>query len=477
MTAMSTSALAELASVKVLVVDDEPDLRLGLRMLLAGSGFSVEEAGSGAEAIAVFERSGADIVLTDLQMPGMSGADLLAEIKRRAPATVVAILTGFGTIQTAVWCMQHGASYFLTKPFDNAELVTLCTRLGLQTLADRRGARAMDPGSLVAVDPRMRRVLDLVRRVAPTPVPVLIEGETGVGKEVVARAVHELSGAAGKPFLAVNAAALPDTLLESELFGHTRGAFTGADSDRAGIFAEARGGTVFLDEIASMSLPFQGKLLRVLQEKIVRPLGGARDVPVDFRLVTATNRDLAALIRTGAFREDLFYRLRVVTIHVPPLKERPADVVPLALQFLARATSVCLGPAARVPELTKDAIDALVAHPWPGNVRELENTMQRAVVVSPGDRILPHHLGLGVAGWDAPGSVGEGDYEASKRRVVERFQREFVQRALESAKGNVTQAAQSCGLTRAALQRILKSLDIDRIDFGEGPGAASRMHS
>ena len=464
---MDRPALPELASVKMLVVDDEADIRLGLRMLLAARGFDVAEAASGAEALAAFERRGADIVLTDLQMPGMSGAELLAEIKRRAPSTIVAILTGFGTIPTAVWCMQRGASYFLTKPFDNEELLTLFTRLGRQVLAGRQHVRPVDAGSLVAQEPRMQRVLDLVRRVAPTPVAVLIEGETGAGKEVVARAVHELSGVASRPFLAVNAAALPDTLLESELFGHTRGAFTGADETRAGIFAEARGGTVFLDEIASMSLPFQGKLLRVLQDKLVRPLGGARDVPVDFRLVTATNRDLAALIKSGAFREDLYYRLRVVTIHVPPLRERPMDIVPLALQFLARATAVCLGPATPVPELTKDAIDALLAHPWPGNVRELENTMQRAVVVSPGDRILPHHLGLGALEWDAGSSPGAEDYEVQKRRAVERFQREFVQRALETAKGNVTQAALSCGLTRAAFQRILKTLEIDRREFGE----------
>jgi transcriptional regulator with PAS, ATPase and Fis domain len=332
-------------------------------------------------------------------------------------------------------------------------------------LAGRRGARATDAGSLVAEDPRMRRVLDLVRRVAPTPVAVLIEGETGAGKEVVARALHELSAAARRPFLAVNAAALPDTLLESELFGHGRGAFTGADSEHAGIFEQARGGTVFLDEVASMSLAFQGKLLRVLQDKLVRPLGGVRDVPVDFRLVTATNRDLGALIKSGAFREDLFYRLRVVTIHVPTLRERPGDVVPLALTFLARATAVCLGAAARVPELTKDAIDALVAHRWPGNVRELENAMQHAVVVCAGDRILPHHLGLGVGAWDAGSAAGADDYEDGKRRAVERFQREFVQRALETAKGNVTQAAQSCGLTRAAFQRILKQLGIERAAF------------
>jgi len=455
----------DLSSVRVLVVEDEPDIRLGLRMLLAGRGFAVAEAASGADALREFERVGADVVLTDLQMPGMAGTDLLAEVKRRAPSTIVVVLTGFGTIQAAVWCVQHGAAHFLTKPFDNDELLRLMTRLGRQVLAARRERRADGVEPVVAEDPRMLRVMELVRRVAPTPVSVLIEGETGTGKEVVARAIHELSNVADRPFLAVNAAALPDTLLESELFGHVRGAFTGADSDRAGLFALAKGGTVFLDEASSMSLAFQGKLLRVLQEKVVRPLGGARDVPVEFRLVSATNRDLAALIREGAFREDLYFRLRVVSIVVPPLRQRPDDVVPLALRFLAKATAVCLGPNAPVPEMTKDAADALCAHPWPGNVRELENAMQRAVVVCAGDRVLPHHLGLGADGWDAAGEDPAADYEGGKRRVVERFQREFVQRALENAKGNITQAATTCGLTRAAFQRIVKQLGIERAAF------------
>ncbi len=472
-----TATRDDLGAVRVLVVDDEPDLRAGLRMLLAGRGFRVEDAGSGAEAIAAFSKRPADIVVTDLQMPGMSGADLLVEIKRRAPGTVVAILTGFGTIQTAVWCMQHGAAHFLTKPFDNEELVRLLTRIALQVVVSRRERDGTEAGGLVAEDPRMLRVVELIRRVAPTPVPVLVEGETGTGKEVVARAIHDLAGPPGRPFLAVNAAALPDTLLESELFGHVKGAFTGADQDHAGLFERAKGGTVFLDEIASMSLAFQGKLLRVLQEKVVRPLGGAHDVPVAFRLIAATNRELDALIRDGRFRDDLLYRLRVVAVRVPPLRERPADVLPLATRFLARAAAACLGADAVPPSLSDDAAAALAGHRWPGNVRELENAMQRAVVVCSGDVILPHHLGLGTGAWDEPApeapsapqaaDADPGDYEEEKRRAVERFQREFVQRALENAKGNVTHAASLCGLTRAAFQRILKQLEIDRRSFAD----------
>ncbi len=451
----------ELSTIHVLVVDDEEDIRTGLRLLLTARGFRVSTAASGAEALRLVDREGADIVVTDLQMPGMSGAELLAEVKKRSAETAVIVLTGFGTIQTAVWCMAEGASHFLTKPSDNDEIVTILTRVGRQILAARHPGERV----VVAVDPRMQRALELVRRVAPTPVPVLVEGETGVGKEVIARAIHERSTVCARPFLAVNAAALPDTLLEAELFGYVRGAFTGADADRKGLFEEARGGTVFLDEVGSMSLAFQGKLLRVLQEKVVRPLGASRDVSVDFRLVAATNRDLAELSRSGAFREDLYYRLRVVSIHVPPLRERPLDILPLAEHFLARAAGACLGLAAPVPLLTDDSVAALLAYRWPGNVRELQNTMQRAVVVCGGDRIRPHHLGLGTSGWGASASESADDYEEGKRRAVERFQREFVQRALENARGNVTQAASACGLTRAAFQRILRQLGIDRAEF------------
>jgi DNA-binding NtrC family response regulator len=454
-----------LAGLRVLVVDDEADIVLGLRMLLTPLGADVGTAASGREAVEYLGEHGADLVLTDLQMPEMSGTALLAEIQSRWPSTVVVILTGFGTIQTAVWCLQNGASHFLTKPFDNQEILRLVARVGRHILAGREGHAPADDNGIVAEHPRMRSVLDLVRRVARAPVPVLVHGETGTGKELIARHIHAHSAVADRPFLAVNAAALPDTLLESELFGHERGAFTGAEKERVGLFEQADGGTVFLDEIASMSLAFQGKLLRVLQEKVVRRLGSGADVPVSFRLVAATNRDLEEAIREGTFREDLYYRLQVVSIRVPPLRERASDIPLIARNLLARAAARCLGPSARVPELMPSALDALTAHDWPGNVRELENAVQRAVVVCAGERVLPHHLGLGASPWEAAAQETDDDYEDGKRRALERFQREFVERALEATSGNVTQAATRCGLTRAALQRILRALDIDRTAF------------
>ncbi len=466
---------ADLAALRVLVVDDEADIRLGLRKLLATIGIVAREADSGAAALSRLDEEEADLVVTDLMMPGLSGVELLGEVKRRRPETMVMLLTGYGTVQTAVQCLQAGAAHFLTKPFDNEEILGLVRRLGRQLLARRAPTPVRDGTTcaFVAEDPRTRRVLELVARVAPTPLPVLVEGESGTGKELVARAVHAASAVADRPFRAVNCAAMTDTLLESELFGHRRGAFTGADRDRAGLFEEAGGGTVFLDEVASMSPAFQGALLRVLQEKTVRPVGASTDRQVDFRLVAATNRDLEAMVREGAFREDLYYRLQVVRLQVPPLRERPGDVLPLAHAFLERVAAECLGPEAPVPELSHEAAAALEAHRWPGNVRELENAVQRAVVVCCGERILPFHLGLD-QGWGGaavprnatgPDGAEVGDYSAAKQAAVERFQREFVQRALERSRGNVSRAAAACGMTRVALQKILKQLGIDRAAF------------
>lgn len=466
----------DLDGLSLLIVDDESDLRLGLRRLLEPLGAAIREAAHGEEALCRMEEAPADLVLSDLSMPGMSGVELLPRLRARWPTTAVVVLTGYGTVQSAVTCMQAGAATFLTKPCDNQEIVDVVSRLGRQRLA----ARAPSAGdtALIAVDARMRAVLDLVARVAPSPATVLIEGESGSGKELIARRIHAGSLVAGRGFHAVNAAALPDTLLEAELFGYRRGAFTGADRDKDGLFVTAAGGTVFLDEVASMSLAFQGKLLRVLQERVVRPLGATADVAVDFRLVAATNRDLETLIRSGSFREDLYYRLRVVSIPVPPLRERPDDVLPLARHFLAQVAATCLPRGAPTPVFSDAALAALRTHRWPGNVRELMNAVQRAVIVGGGSWIEPHHLGLGLAATVAalaaamPTTSADPDYESAKRDVIERFQREFVARALERTGGNVSAAAERCGMTRAALQRIMRALAIEREGFLHGKATA-----
>ena len=461
---MAPGTTNDLSALSVLVVDDESDIRLGIQKLLGRLGVNARVAEDGQHALELLDERGADLVLTDLNMPRLGGVELLAKIKERWPETAVMILTGFGTIQSAVSCLQGGAAQFITKPFDNDELLRLTERLGRQLLAAR--AAPTEHEGIVAEDPAMRRVLELVERVAQSPLPVLVEGESGTGKEVIARLIHDRSPVAKKPFQAVNAAALPDSLLESELFGHLQGSFTGADHDRDGIFSTARGGTVFLDEVASMSPSFQSKLLRVLQEKVVRPLGSAADRPVDFRLIAASNKDLSALIAAREFREDLFYRLGVVRIHLPRLADRSLDILPLANLILGRAARTCLGPDAAVPELSSAAVDALTAHPWPGNVRELENAIHRAVIVALAGRILPHHLGLEDRSWSTSDSgPDEIPYAEGKQLAIERFQRDFVRRALELTQGNISQAAERCGMTRAALQRILRQHGIDRDDF------------
>ena len=463
---MTLAPALDLSRLRVLVVEDEADIRVGLARLVESVGAKAWQAENGLVALEVLESRRVDVVLTDLMMPKMGGAELLSEIKRRAPAVEVVILTGYGTVQSAVQCLLGGAAHFLTKPFENATVVQLVERLGRQVLASRESGAA----TLLAEDARMQPVLELIARVAKSSVPVLIEGESGTGKELVARAIHTRSSVVERPFLAVNSAALPDALLESELFGHERGAFTGAEQEREGIFAQADGGTVFLDEVASMSPSFQGKLLRVLQEKVVRRLGGVTDEPVDFRLLAATNRDLEGLIRAGEFRDDLFYRLGVVRIFVPPLRERPADIPLLANHFLRRSVDTSLERGARAPAFSEAALSELSKHSWPGNVRELENAVQRAVIVCSGSTIEPWHLGLGRSGWQTLASQAASDdaptdYAASKQRALEEFQREFVHRALEEAGGNVSHAASACGMTRAALQRIMRQLGIERSSF------------
>jgi len=454
--------------LRVLVVDDEPDVLLGLRMLAESLQADVRAASSAETALREIGPWVPHVVLSDITMGEMSGLDLLSAVKRQHPDTRVILITGFGTIELAVTAMHRGAAHFITKPFDNEEILDTLRRFGQQVLLEERlrSEPAAGPATLIANDPKMVALLRLIDRVAPTAMSVLIQGESGVGKELVARALHERGPAAKSPFLAVNTAALPDALLESELFGHKRGAFTGADRDRKGIFEMAAGGTVFLDEIGLMSPSFQGKLLRVLQERTVVPLGTTEPVPVTFRLVAATSRNLRESMERGEFREDLYYRLRVVTIDVPPLRERPLDIAPLAAHFLSKYANAALHE--RPPTPTPEALEELQRHSWPGNVRELENCMQRALVLARGGVIGTEHLGLHeeIPAWAA---AVEGDqslsYEEGKQRAVQEFQRRYIERALREANGNISRAARVCGLTRAALQRIMKSLGFDRKHF------------
>jgi DNA-binding NtrC family response regulator len=457
--------------LRVLVVDDEGDVRLGLRLLMESVGAEVREAASGEQALRTVESWVPHVVLSDITMDGMSGVELLSVLARNHPDIRVVLITGFGTIELAVEAMRSGAAHFITKPFDNDEILDTVARYGREALV-REKIRLLEAAPtggepvIIAEDPRMKTVLDLVGQVAPTSMSVLIQGESGTGKELIARAIHARSESRDSPFLAVNSAALPDTLLESELFGHRKGAFTGADRNREGIFAQAGGGTVFLDEIALMSPAFQGKLLRVLQEKSVIPLGSATAVPVDFRLIAATSRDLRSLIEEGKFRDDLYYRLRVVTIDLPPLRERPGDIAPLAAYFLAKYQAKFVARTGRQPALSAGALEELQGQPWKGNARELENCIQRALVLARNGEILASHLGLAddEGPWSLPGP-GTLSYEEGKQEALKVFKRRFIERALMQTEGNVTRAAERCGLTRAAFQRIMRTLGLDRNQF------------
>ena len=472
MTASSDIAPAwDRGELRVLVVDDEPDVRLGLRLLAESIQAEVRDAESGEKALEICRSWVPHLVLSDIAMDGMSGVELLSALGRNHPETRVVLITGFGTIELAVEAMRRGAVHFITKPFDNDEVLQTVVRYGQEAVIREKASRLKPPPGedaplIIAEDPRMKAVLELVRKVAPTPMSVLIQGESGSGKELIARAIHDQSEMRERPFLAVNSAALPDTLLESELFGHRKGAFTGADRNREGIFSRARGGTVFLDEIALMSPAFQGKLLRVLQEKTVVPLGTTTAEPVDFRLVAATSRDLTKRIEDGEFREDLFYRLRVVTVDLPPLRERPEDIVPLATHFLAKYSDQIAAHADRPPYLSAAAISELKVTPGRATCASWRTASSVPWCSCDGDEILPDHLGLGEdeGPWSTPDLEGLS-YEAGKQEALQAFQRRFIERALAKTGGNVTHAADKCGLTRAAFQRIMRSLRLDRNQF------------
>ncbi|GEJ59121.1 sigma-54-dependent transcriptional regulator [Anaeromyxobacter diazotrophicus] len=433
----------------VLVVDDEPKLGKYVTQALELDGHAVVRAGGGREALALLAERSCDVVVTDLRMPDVDGLAVLQAARALPSPPEVIVMTAFGTAESAVAAMKAGAADYVTKPFALDEL-----RLRVRRLAEQRGAaargdrllRQLTP-DLVAESAAMKAVLAAARQVAPTDATVLLLGESGTGKSQLARYVHFQSRRASGPFVEVHCAALPETLLEGELFGHEKGAFTGAVQRKAGHLAAADGGTLFLDEIGELPAATQVKLLRFLQERTFVPLGATEPRTVDVRVVAATNRDLAAAVAEGAFREDFYYRLDVFAIRVPPLRDRPEDVLPLAERFLAARGLPAdkLEPAAR---------QRLAAHRWPGNVRELENALQRALILAGEGGIGPAHVApSGPAGRSrgAAELLGEGFQ-------LDAFERDLLLAALERAGGNKTHAAQLLGITRRRLYSMLASL-------------------
>jgi DNA-binding NtrC family response regulator len=460
---------------RVLIVDDERAIRLSLSGLLEREGYDVVAAATYDEAIAAIG-GGVDLVLTDLALgKGGGGLEILREVKQQSVDTPVVMITAHGSEKVAVDAMKAGADDYVPKPFDNDEIRLLVGRLLRQHQVARehelllaRVERDYGSGSIVGAGKAMAGVLDSIARVADTDLSVLVRGESGTGKELVAQALHQRGRRARRPFVAVNAAAIHRELVESELFGHEKGSFTGASARRIGRFEAADGGTIFLDEIGDMPLETQAKVLRVLEEREIERVGGLRPIEVDVRVVAATHRDLEAEVKRGRFRQDLYYRLRVVEIVLPPLRERMEDVPVLVERFLEKA-AVRLGRPKR--SLSPSALAALGCHPFPGNVRELRNLVEHAVVLAEGERIEASDLRLDGVEPGAQVTVGQGKtFADAKKQAVEEFERRFLRQALREHDGNVSRTAEAIGMVRQSLQQKLRELGIRAAEIGGDEG-------
>ena len=467
---------------RILIADDEDGLRWVLEKGLKQAGYRVLAVKDGESALQEVEAEPFDLILLDIRMPGVDGLTLLAKIREARPDTLVVIMTAHGTMETAIQAMQRGAYDYLAKPFDMDEVLLLAERaLSVRRLRQevsrlKTGLQEVwEFGALVGRHPRMQEVYKTIGRVAASDVTVLLRGESGTGKELVARAIHHYSRRAGRPFVAVSGAAIPGTLLETELFGHERGAFTDAKERKLGRLELAHGGTLYLDEVGDMPLDLQAKLLRALQERVFERVGGHDLVRVDLRVLAATNRDLETMMSEGRFREDLFYRLNVVTLALPPLRDRREDIPLLAEHFLAKYAGD-LGERALAPE----ALDRLVGYDWPGNVRELENVIQRAMVMAGGGVILPEHLPIGPVSARATVSADATLEEVIEKKLAEcvrglggrpganlyelmvgLVEKPLLRAVLRETAGNQVKAAALLGINRNTLRKKLKEHGID----------------
>ena len=454
----------------ILVADDEADIRSSLRMILEYEGFELAEASSGPEAIQRVEALHPDAALLDIKMPRMDGLEALAELRRREPELPVVMISGHGTIQTAVEATRLGAFDFMEKPLER-DRVLLVLRNAIEQrrlLVENRDLRLSFEESfrLVGASPALLQAQEAVARAAPTRASVLITGESGTGKELVARAIHRNSTRAGKPFIKVNCAAIPEELIESELFGHEKGAFTGAVREQMGKFVQADGGTIFLDEIGDMSLKTQAKVLRVLQDGEVEPVGAAKSFTVDVRVIAATNKNLLEEIRGGRFREDLYFRLNVVPIQIPALRERREDIDALGKHF---ADAFCRGNNYRPKTFAPDALAALRALPWPGNVRELRNAVERLIIMTPGDTVrasdLPAGLGLELAGGrreDGAGSIVVRHAGSTLQAFKDAAERAYLVEKLRENEWNIAATAKAIDTPRSNLYKKLEAYGIAR---------------
>ncbi len=452
----------------VLIVDDEKNMRLVLSAMLKRDGYEVLAASDGIEAQEIIKHEDLSVVVSDLKMPRLDGFGLLNWVKKECPSLPVIIITAYGTIANAVEAVKKGAFDYITKPFDQEELKSIIGKaVSTKRLADQEPAVMQDDMSgrheIIGSSAPMRKIYEIVKTVAPTPTTVLVQGETGTGKELIARAIHDESPRRDNPFIKINCAAIPENLLESELFGYEKGAFTGAYHKKIGRFEQAHGGTLFLDEIGDLPRDMQAKLLRVVQDQEFERVGGLRTVKVDVRIVAATNRDLRKDVEEGSFREDLFYRINVVPVELPPLRERRDDIPSLVSFFLARFNKKL---DRRIEGVDRDVMDRFMRYHWPGNIREMENLLERMVLLAQKDRIgledLPPEIVLVPPedeGTEKPWGK-RGDLKEAIREKTESLEREMIERALEHCEGNVTRAARHLGLSRKALQTKMIKYDL-----------------
>lgn len=463
---------------KVLVVDDERNITFVIQAMLTKVGYEVIALNDSHKAIQAVGAEGFDVVVTDLYMPGPSGMELLAHCQKNHPGLPVVIMTAYGTIESAVSALKLGAFDFITKPFDQTDLLNVIKKavltyrqrqkepISIYTSVPDTSARPSEAvTSIIGSSPQMQEVFKIISKVAPSPSTVLVWGESGTGKELVAYEIHQNSSRASKPFIKINCAAIPATLIESELFGYDRGAFTGAVTSKPGRFELAHEGTLFLDEVAEMPLEMQVKLLRVLQEQEFERVGGVNTLKVDVRIVAATNKDLEAEVRAGRFREDLFYRLNVLPIHLPALRDRKEDI-DLLVKFFLKEFNHKFKKA--ITGISPDAMVALRSYSWPGNIRQLEHALERMVLMSESAvlqfRDLPHEVIEAVGGQSLleGGAEEPSSFKEIVRKQTQTLERDLIEKALEETGGNVTRAAEKLGLSRKGLQLKIKELGLKR---------------
>lgn len=461
-----------LTSAKILIVDDELSMREFLELMLVREGYQVSSAENGNLANNLIEKNNYDLILCDIRLGDISGLDVLRKAKINSPHSIVIMISAYATAENAVEAMNDGAYDYLPKPFDTLELKqTISKALKLRTLSDEKKSiddelkKSFHFGVIVGNSPRMQHIYEIIKQIAKTTTNVLITGESGTGKELIARALHQQSGRANNPFVVINCGSVPETLIESEIFGYKKGSFTGATQDKKGLFEAANTGTVFLDEIGELSPAMQVKLLRVVQEKSFKPIGGSSDMAVDIRIVSATNKKIEEEVISGNFREDLFYRINVVEIKVPPLRDRKSDIRALAQHFLEKYSKKS---EKEITKISSYAVDLLQKYDFPGNVRELENLIERSVALSNTNIILPDSLSLSIhkRRWiegvkDHRFDLDEIASGVSLENIIEDIERAYLKRALKYGHGNKSSAAELLGISLRSFRYRCNKLNID----------------